>query len=92
VGPSCTRYKPKYKLVEENIKGFDLGQQRVQPTLIEELILKRYKEFEEAMEGLSHKCSPLLRLQKIQTQEHVAQTEAEHMRVTKRGEDRIWNA
>lgn len=65
IGPPCTRYKPKFSLIENDPKGFDLSQQRVQPTLIEELILKRYKEFEEAMEGLSHQCNPLLRLQNV---------------------------
>lgn len=91
LGPNCTRYKPKYSLIDPDVKGFNLGHQRVQPTIIEELILKRYKEFEEAMEGLTHKCNPLLRLQKVTSQENIALAEAEHARLHKRGENREWN-
>lgn len=68
-GPNCTRYKPKFSLIKPGTLTFDMASKSVQPSIIEEIILKKYKEFEQLMEGLSHYCTPLIRLENIKNQE-----------------------
>ena len=44
-GPNCTRYKPKYDLVDH--KQICLPATSHHPSVIEEIILARYREFQE---------------------------------------------
>lgn len=89
VGPSCTRYKPKYSLIKPTPLSFDLSSKSIQPSIIEEIILKRYKEFEQLMEGLSHRCTPLMRFQHVQNQEKAAYTETTR---AGKSDPKTWNA
>ena len=45
-GPSCTRYKPKYELVDMKPRCADVNQKHQGPTHIEEIILRCYKKFQ----------------------------------------------
>lgn len=61
-GPTCTRYKPKYELVNNKVNTLDISKQPQLPNHIEAIILKCYKQFsEETFVGLQEKCGPLSR-------------------------------
>lgn len=62
MGPRCTRYKPKYEMLQKKTTTLDMEKHSRQPNHIEDIILNCYKKFQnEYTLGIYQKCKPLAR-------------------------------
>ena len=54
-GPGCNRYKPKYLLIHHPPRGFKMEKMPIQPSVIEQLILRRYRNSLRNFRWMDHK-------------------------------------